>query len=344
MDQLGTGHSEFKVTNNIWIRKLFVQARTLTQSEELDYGANWIQLWRKGRFTYRIGFDLNRRDVRSDENLSDGISSSSFTSLSGDQKSIAGFVAGFVDSQWQGRQFTGHLGARFTRIAQDSNGGHESDSKWIGTASLKYQVNKDWYIYGQLGTGFRFPELTEKFFNGTTGRGQVIGSPDLEPEDAVNQEVGFLGQLRLLHVKGSLFRTRVRDYIGRIPVADRVLSFANLASGTIERAEVSVDYSLSDAWLVSLQGHWLNGEDSQNKNLADINPPRIGIHLNYTDSWGDLNVAYRHRFATDRVSDQELPIDRFDRLSASLRIEISSDFELKLWADNILNDKFRRTP
>ena len=160
----------------------------------------------------------------------------------------------------------------------------------------------------------------------------------------MNQEVGFLDQLGLLHVKGSLFRTRVRDYIERIAIADRVLSFSNLTSGTIEGAEVSVDYGVSDAWSISLQGHWLNGEDSRNQNLADINPPRVGIHLNYTNSWGNLHVAYRHRFATDRVGDQELAIDGFDRLSGSLLIKISSNFELKLWADNILNDKFRLTP
>jgi outer membrane receptor protein involved in Fe transport len=316
------------------------QSTSLAETEESEYGANWIHLWRNNRWTYRLGFDLKERDVTRDENITTDVSSTSFTSLSGDQESIAGFV----DSQWQGEQLTGHLGARYTRITQDSGSRHDADSQWIGTASLKYQVNQDWSVYGQLGTGFRFPELTEKFFNGTTPRGLIIGSPDLEPETSVNQEAGFVGYLGMFHVRGSLFKTRVHDYIERIPIDDRVLTYRNLSNGTIKGAELSIDYDLSEFWLISMRGHWLDGEDNQDQNLADINPPRIGLHLNYTKNWGTMNLSYRHRFSTGRVGSQELPIDSFDRLSASLLIKIRRDLELKIWADNALDDDFRLTP
>ena len=48
-------------------------------------------------------------------------------------------------------------------------------------------------LSAELASGQRFPTLTERFFSGTTGRVQVIGNPDLDPEETLGLDLQSIG-------------------------------------------------------------------------------------------------------------------------------------------------------
>jgi iron complex outermembrane receptor protein len=313
-----------------------------TRSDSLDYGANGIYHWTQNNADYRIGIEWDKRqDTQVDEIIYDerGMELERFTSLLGSQD-VRG---GFIDGHWNLDPVTLQLGVRYSSIKQ--KGQHEwvEDSHWTGVGSAKYIINEEWQIFAQLGSGFRFPELTEKFFNGTTGRGLVKGSPDLVPEQSYSQELGLVWSHGNLQVQSSIYSTRVDDYIERVTIGERLLSYQNIKDGTIRGVEFALNYQWSSQWVLDLNGHWLNGEDDTDMYLSDMSHPRIIINLVHHGRWGEFSLDYRHRFASGRVHKDELPIERFNRLSLAFVFPVNRGLEIKLWADNLLNDDYRLT-
>ncbi len=312
-----------------------------TSAESLDYGGNWMYQWQTADITYRAGVDWDRRTrVRVDERVYDytGNLVADFTSLEGEQDTRAVFI----DGQWTGDNLILQVGLRANQVKQKGRDSWMTDQQWTGVAGAKYQLSEAWQMFAELSSGFRFPELTEKFFNGTTGRGVVIGFEDLQAETSLGQELGLVWQQGDVSIQGSVFTTRVNDYIERVAISERVLSYRNVEDGQIDGIELAMEYHGS-GWSLHTNGHWLNGEDDQGNYLADISAPRVIVNLVRHTAWAEFSIDYRHRFATDRVQVNELPPGGFDRLSIGVAIPFGHGLEVKLWADNLLDDSYRLT-
>jgi len=313
-----------------------------TLSDSLDYGANGMYHWTQDNADFRIGIDWDRRqDAQVDEIVFDeqGLETERFTSLIGSQD----VRAAFIDGQWKLDSVTLQLGLRYSSIKQKGQQEWVEDSHWTGVGSAKYRFNEEWQMFAQLGKGFRFPELTEKFFNGTTGRGLVKGSPDLTPEQSYSHELGLVWSRGNLHVQSSIYSTRVDDYIERVTIGERLSSYRNIEDGNISGVEFALSYQWSSRWVLDLNGHWLNGEDDSDNYLADMSHPRIIMNLIHHGRWGEFSLDYRHRFASGRVHVDEVPVERFNRLSMAFVFPVNHGIEIKLWADNLLNDDYRLT-
>ena len=218
----------------------------------------------------------------------------------------------------------------------------ESDSQLTGNAGLNWTLNESWAIYTEIGTGFRFPELTEKFYQGITGRGILSGEPNLEAETAFSQEVGMVFDSGSLRLQGSIFSSQIRNYIERLAVSDTTLSYENLRDGRLDGVELMASYQL-DNWHFELNSHWIQGQDDQSNNLADVSPARVLLAVQYHADWGDLRLDYRHRFVSTRVHSSELPIERFNKLSLSYGFLLADKYSVKFWMNNALNDDYRLT-
>ena len=264
---------------------------------------------------------------------------SEFSSLDGEQESYSVFA----DGQWHWNKSTVQLGTRYSYIEQESDQFFDKDSHWTGSLSVQHTFNPRATIYGQLASGFRFPELTEKFFNGSTGRGIVVGSPDLDPETSIGLEIGTEISFRELHGTISAYVTKIDDYIERVTITERLLSFRNVKNGKIHGVEVQFDYAISPNWQMRAGGHWLDGEDDDGNNLQDMTPPLVFLALSRTSDQWLFDLDLRHRFASNRVHEDELPIERFSLVSASISLKINDKSSLKLWGENLLNDDFRLT-
>ncbi len=327
------------------------------ENRAFDFGAGWQRDWSRaggeGRLSSlsgRYGFDyVGRRGVDADErqeDLTDGsvIRLETLDGAEQDEAAVFGSVRFSVGAA------IFQAGSRLTWQRQGNAGQASRDDSAL-TAFLGYvrPLGKGFEIAANAGTGLRFPNLSERFFSGTTGRGGVIGNPDLEPEGSLTFDLGLRWFGDHTFLSTQVFHQRIDDYVERVEVADDLLTFVNLTSGTIAGFEIEGFHELSDAWLLSWSGHLLDGEDDAGAPLADVPADRLQLGLTYErDAWrGKLQV--QHRASKDDPGSGENPIPGVQLVSASASYRLASGLAVTLQGRNLLDEEYfnsadRRSP
>lgn len=236
---------------------------------------------------------------------------------------------------------TVEAGARFTYIRQD-NAGFEAqdDTAWAGFVGATLPLAGGFELAGNVGTGLRFPSLSERFFTGTTGRGEVISNVDLDPERSVSADVGvrFFGER--LFVAGYVFRNEVDDYIERIQIEPGVRTFVNLTSGTIQGLEANGFYQVAPELRLSWDGQYVDGEDDAGTPLADVPADRVALQADWGRGRWATQARLQHRFAKDDPGSGEKAIPSADVLSAAVSYELREGFRLSLNGENLLDETY----
>jgi iron complex outermembrane receptor protein len=200
---------------------------------------------------------------------------------------------------------------------------------WFSSDTLSFSL--------ELASGVRFPSLAERFFSGTTGRGQVIGNPDLDPEQTLSTDLGLNWHSQGATVELHVYAMRIEDYIERLEVGPDVRSFANLGEGDILGAEAAWRISLSDALTLRAGGHYIEGEDQSGTPLADIAPAQISAGLEFQHASWLATLDYRHRFSESRVAPTEQAVGSAALLSASIGKQWTRGLKISLWGRNLLD-------
>ncbi len=312
----------------------------VTNGEGFDYGFNLARNWQQNSLTTRLGLDWGKRsDVEVRETVFDLQGANQFVALDGDQE----IAAIYLDTQWQSAATLVHLGVRYSYVDQSGLGASDSDKEWTGSLFVRQTLNNHVEIFGQLGSSFRYPELTEKFFFGTTGRGVVSGNSGLTPETSVGLEFGTSIEFDRWKFGLSAFYTGIEDYIERVETGDQLLSYRNLKDGDIVGVEFSAHLNLDERTRLYLGGQWLDGEDDSDGHLQDLTPPGLLLHLTRSTKWGGVEIEYERRFEFDDVHSSELPLNSFDLFSATATVELNEQLNLTFWARNITDESYRLT-
>jgi iron complex outermembrane receptor protein len=327
--------------NDLHTRVTEAGAVDLVENESADFGANaqW-ELSLPGGFSGRVGVDyFGRRGVEATE-VSFGPPGSPggvTKTLDGGEDEAA--VYGALRRAFGPTTVEG--GARFTYIEQENEGfDTQDDTAWVGFLGATTPVADGLELAVNLGTGLRFPTLSERFFTGTTGRGDVISNVDLDPERSVSGDVGLRYFGDRLFVAGYLFRNEIDDYIERITLEPGVRTFRNLTSGTIEGAELHGFFQWSDALRLSWDGQLIDGEDDNGDPLSDIPPDRVSVQSDWRSGHWALQGRLQHRFEKDDPGSGEVAIGSADLLSAAVSYEIREGFRLSLSGDNLLDETY----
>jgi outer membrane receptor protein involved in Fe transport len=313
----------------------------LVENESADFGANaqW-ELSLPAGVSGRVGVDyFGRRGVEATEvsfgppGTPTGVSKT----LDGGEDEAA--VYGALRRAFGATTVEG--GARFTYIEQD-NAGFEAqdDTAWVGFLGATTPVGDGLELAVNLGTGLRFPTLSERFFTGTTGRGEVISNIDLDPERSVSGDVGLRYFGDRLFVAGYVFRNEIDDYIERITLEPGVRTFRNLTSGTIQGVELNGFFQWSDALRLSWDGLAIDGEDDAGDPLSDIPPDRVSIQSDWRRGHWAFQGRLQHRFEKDDPGSGEVPVDSAQVLSAAVSYETREGFRLSLTGDNLLDETY----
>ncbi|MEM8996876.1 MAG: TonB-dependent receptor [Acidobacteriota bacterium] len=318
----------------------------LVENNAFDLGANFQRQWTLGdRITLRGGLDyFGRRDVSADEtetSLSDG-GVSRFSSLSdGEQDEVSAY--GTLRTSF-GSTIV-QLGSRLTwQQQQNGTSASTDDDALTGFLGVVQPLGGGVELTANVGTGLRFPNLSERFFTGTTGRGGTIGNPDLEPERSVNLDLGLRYFGDRTFVSAQVFRLEVDDYIERVDLTDDILTFVNLISGTIEGVEIEGFYKLNDAWTFSWNGHLIDGEGEDGSPLADISPDRFQVGLRYDMGRLDAKVEYQYRASKDDPGPGEVSVESTDLVSAALTYDLRDDLQVTLRGRNLLDEVYFSSP
>lgn len=99
---------------------------------------------------------------------------------------------------------------------------------WNTQAALNYSINDRWSTHASISRRTRFPTMKDRY---SYRLGTAIPNPGLDPEYAVNLEVGLNGNLvlaqgRQIQLSAALFRSRIDDTIESITVAPTLCTSA----------------------------------------------------------------------------------------------------------------------
>jgi iron complex outermembrane receptor protein len=246
--------------------------------------------------------------------------------------------------RWRPSRFGLEAGVRGAWFRQNARGYAErsdgSASGFLGASALA-----PWGIELKAGfsSGIRYPSLTESFFSGTTGRGSVVGNPDLESERSINVDGALSWRDERGNISLVMFRNQIDRYIERIEISPGVNSFQNVTSGSIWGIEGEASIVLPARFEFFAQGHWMQGRTDMNDPLADVPPARIstGIQRRAGRIRGELR--YQHRFEKTDFASGERAIPGANLLSAEVSLQVWRSIWLGFGIANLTNETYFAT-
>lgn len=120
-----------------------------------------------------------------------------------------------------------------------------------GNLALLRVVSDHFSLYGQLATGFRAPDLGERFQTAVVSvvtTTTVLGKPDLVPERSLNGEFGAKFRTQRFQGNVAVFANRVRDYIESVSLDAATKQYTNLDSVFLYGAEAGVTARPAAGW------------------------------------------------------------------------------------------------
>lgn len=245
---------------------------------------------------------------------------------------------------------SGSVGARISGIAARSGRTFgrpalsESHRAFSGFAALRADLFRGATLAGQVSRGFRDPTLSDRYFAGLSGRGVVIGNPDLRPEKSLQAD----GSLRFgsgrVHYGLYGFRYRITDLIERFedPLAPDLYFFRNRGEARISGAEFEMQFgAVGDPFSLDLAAGLARGVAEDGRPLADIPSAnmRIGLRRRFRErGFAELVLL---AFAGDRrPGPTETTTDAYARLDAAVGVPLAGGAELRLSGRNLLDQAY----
>lgn len=317
------------------------ESLSLLENETFDFGSSLQRRWQKGGISGVWGAEyFGRRGVDSEERVErfeDG-SIERINALDGAEEDELGV---FGSARWGWGSAAFQAGARVTLKRQENTGfARRDDEALTGFVGVVQPLGKGFELTANLGTGLRFPTLSERFFSGSTPRGGQVGNPDLDPERSLSADIGLRYFGDRLFVAAGYFRQDIDDYIERIRIDSNVRTFVNLTEGTIDGLELEGFFELSDAWRLTWGGHAVDGDADDGTALADIPPARADLGVRYKVGRFEAMVESEYRFEKDDPGDGEVAIDDAFLLSASVGYELSPGVDLVLRGRNLTDESY----
>jgi iron complex outermembrane receptor protein len=277
-------------------------------------------------------------------------------------------TAAIVDASRQWQSFSLGIGTRvdWQRQSDDSGGSptlpndvqpnyaqtnndqpsrSQSTTNFSGYLGANYQLSPHWSASVYVSSAFRNPSLTERFFAGETPRGTVLGSTQLETEQALNKQLTVAYSAK--HIQGSIevFHQKIDNYIERITLAEDILQYANLDSATIEGVSYQVSWQSQDSILdARLSGMWIKGKDESEGNvggtIADIpaNNQRLDVGVNWQATRFFTVLSYRA--SKTNIADGERALSDVITLDIGANWQLSEDMQLQASWSNFTNQHF----
>lgn len=267
-------------------------------------------------------------------------------------------TAAVVDASHQWQSFSLAIGTRvdWQRQSDDSGGSaaqpsdaqpsrSQSATNFSGYLGANYQLSPYWSASVYVSSAFRNPSLTERFFAGETPRGTVLGSTQLETEQALNKQLTVAYSAS--HIQGSIevFHQQINNYIERITVAEDVLQYANLDSATIEGVSYQVSWQSQNSFFnARLSGIWIKGKDESEGNvggtIADI--PANNQSLDVGVSWQDTRffTVLGYRASKTDIADGERALSDVFTLDIGANWQLSENMQLQASWSNLTNQHY----
>lgn len=234
-------------------------------------------------------------------------------------------------------------GLRGDAVSTRSTGGYFGDRSTSrgalsGFATLSVDVAPEWKLAAQVSRGFRDPTLSDRYFRGVSGRGFVVGNPDLEPETASQWDLSARGHVGPVGLGLSGYVYRIADLVERYRSGDDNL-FRNRGEAEIAGIELETDVRVSRRLVVRLLGSLSQGRILDDGTWAtDILPPTAQLIVDHEPVDGLFwRVRVLAMARDDRPGASEVPIAGYGRLDLSAGYRLSDLLSVTVAVRNVLD-------
>jgi len=310
-------------------------------NKSLDVGSSWQLAWEQDEQSNLLGLDFySRNNVDTKEQTVDFLNSQTsnkHTLNNGRSDELALFYTyhkQIADYRFQ-------LGGRYTvEKAEQFGASSKINNALTGFTGVAFDLSEQLEINLNIGNAFRFASLTERFFSGTTARGNVTGNPNLSAERALTYDLGFNWQASQQKLKASIFLTSFDDYIERVEITEDSLTFINIQQGTIKGLEAEYNWIINEHLDLSGIATVIEGKNSQNQPLSDIPSDRISLTLNYQNDRWQARLRLQHRRSKNDPGGGEVSTRSANILAGNISYQVNSSWNLRFYADNLLDDTY----
>ncbi len=215
------------------------------------------------------------------------------------------------------------------------------DSKAFPGLDVGYRISDEFKLYGNIGYTYRVPTFTDLFYVGPT----TLGNPDLQPESALSEEIGFKYNTGKFKLDIALFNRKSDDLIDwtKENEADKwqTRNFSEVVTQGIE-TEINYIFNLVNYNQSLKIGYSFIEDDIRDNNVQytrySLNSIKHQFTAGFDSKFNSIigqNISYRYVERTDGIS--------YNVLDIKFLAAINSSLQLSLAANNIFNANYTET-
>jgi outer membrane receptor protein involved in Fe transport len=194
--------------------------------------------------------------------------------------------------------------------------------------------------------GFREPTLSDRYFRGVSGRGFVVGNPDLDPERSDQFDVALRAALsERARVAGYGYVYRIHDVIERFR-AGADFQFRNRGEQEVRGVEVEGEWTVTDGLDVAAGVGWARGRILDDDSFAADVPATaaiVTVRHSVTDAlWWRLRV--RLVAEDDEPGPTEVATPAHEIVDLSAGLSLTNDLQVILIGSNLLDERYPLSP
>lgn len=246
---------------------------------------------------------------------------------------------------------TAAAGVRGDYVTSHNQGGYfgdrsTSNGALAGSASLSVGPFGGLTFTGQVGTGFRDPTVSDRYYRGPTGRGFITGNPDLDPERSLQVDFGM--RYTASRVRAGLFyyQYRITDLIERYQTETDFFFFRNRGKARIRGVELELQAVLGARTTMELTGTVTRGRALDDDTaLDDIPPPTLTLTVRRPiggRAFAQLRGAFYS--ADDRPGPTEIRMPGYTLLDAMGGMTVTKWLDVNLTVRNLLDRTYPVSP
>ncbi|HLF55452.1 MAG TPA: TonB-dependent receptor, partial [Thermoanaerobaculia bacterium] len=235
-------------------------------------------------------------------------------------------------------------GARGDRVETENRGGFFGDHTETASAlsanlALSWAPAPGWRWTAQIARGFHVPTLSDRYFRGPSGRGFVVGNPELEPETGLQLDLALRRTLGRTSLALYGYRYQIDDLVERYREGDD-FHFRNRGEATLEGFELELQARLDERWSLEGGAAWARGSTDGGAPLDDQPAPHLFLGTRYARSWGYAFARLAAHDDKDDPGPTEVERDAYALVDVGGGWRFDDGFELRLTVRNLLDERY----
>lgn len=208
---------------------------------------------------------------------------------------------------------------------------------WNAQTALTYTITENWSAHASVARRTRFPTMKDRY---SYRMGTAIPNPGLDPENAVNLEVGMAGTIAVgnrtsLELNGALFQSRIDDTIESVTIAPTLCTSApcsqlqNIGRQDNSGVELAITARFAEQLEVHANYTYLDRDNKSSPALKPLDTPDNKV-FGY--------VLYTPHPAVDLILSSQHETERYSATNGSRRTDsyTTTDFKAVWRATNLL--------